>query len=89
MKNILSIVPAIAMTLALVAYSGNKTKKATQEDKKPNVLLIAVDDLNDWIGVLGGHPQVKTPNIDALAREGIVFEQAFSCCPVKENLVAL
>ena len=28
----------------------------------PNVLFIAIDDQNDWIGCLGGHPQVKTPN---------------------------
>ena len=30
---------------------------------KPNVLMIAVDDLNDWVGCLGGHPQAKTPNL--------------------------
>jgi hypothetical protein len=30
---------------------------------KPNVLFLAIDDLNDWIGCLGGHPQVKTPNL--------------------------
>ena len=34
--------------------------------KRPNVLFIAIDDLNDWIGCLGGHPQVRTPNIDRL-----------------------
>ncbi|MFP6906905.1 MAG: choline-sulfatase, partial [Verrucomicrobiota bacterium] len=37
-----------------------------RDSKKPNVLLIAVDDLNDWVGCLGGHPQTKTPNIDRL-----------------------
>ena len=36
-------------------------------DSRPNVLFIAVDDLNDWVGHLGGHPQSKTPNIDQLA----------------------
>jgi choline-sulfatase len=35
--------------------------------KSPNVLFIAIDDLNDWVGVMESHPQVKTPNIDALA----------------------
>jgi len=34
--------------------------------ERPNVLLISIDDLNDWVGCLGGHPQAKTPNLDAL-----------------------
>ena len=37
---------------------------------KPNVLLISIDDLNDWVGCMGGHPQAKTPNIDRLAKMG-------------------
>jgi hypothetical protein len=32
-------------------------------EDRPNVLFIAVDDLNDWVGHLGGHPNAKTPNI--------------------------
>jgi arylsulfatase A-like enzyme len=44
--------------------------------EKPNVLLIAVDDLNDWIGCLGGHPQTVTPNIDRLAARGMLFTNA-------------
>ena len=40
---------------------------------KPNVLFIGIDDLNDWLGCLGGHPQVKTPNIDRLAERGVLF----------------
>ena len=45
-------------------------------DKPPNVLFLAVDDLNNWVGCLGGHPQAKTPNIDALAKKGVLCEQA-------------
>ena len=45
---------------------------------RPNVLFIAVDDLNDWVGCLGGHPQAKTPNIDRLADEGIRFTDFYS-----------
>ncbi len=52
---------------------------------RPNVLFIAVDDLNDWVGFLAGHPQVKTPNMDRLARKGVVFANAHCaaplCCP--------
>src|SRR3954451_16311255 len=48
----------------------------------PNVLLIAIDDQNDWIGCLGGHPQVKTPNIDALATRGTLFTNAHCQAPL-------
>jgi len=52
---------------------------------QPNVLFIAVDDLNDWIGCLGGHPQTKTPNFDRLAKSGVLFTNAYcaaaSCNP--------
>ena len=54
----------------------------TQAAAKPNILFIAVDDLNDWAGCLGGHPQAKTPNIDALAKRGILFEQAYCAAPL-------
>ena len=33
-------------------------------NEKPNVLFIAIDDLNDWVGFMGGHPQAKTPHMD-------------------------
>ena len=49
---------------------------------KPNVLFIAVDDLNDWVGYLGGHPQAITPNIDRLASKGVAFEHAYCPAPV-------
>jgi hypothetical protein len=46
-------------------------------DDAPNVLFIAVDDLRDWVGHLGGHPQAKTPNIDRLANNRIWFLTPF------------
>jgi arylsulfatase A-like enzyme len=49
---------------------------------KPNVLFIAVDDMNDWVGVMGGHPQAKTPNIDKLARRGMLFTHAYCAAPL-------
>ena len=55
---------------------------ADDKPKKPNVLFIAVDDLNDWVGCLGGHPQAKTPNIDALAGRGVNFAKAYCASPV-------
>lgn len=50
--------------------------------KSPNILLIAIDDLNDWIGCMGGHPQAKTPNIDRLAARGVLFNNAHCQSPV-------
>ena len=49
---------------------------------RPNVLFIAVDDLNDWVGVLGGHPQTVTPNIDRLAGRGVNFRRAYCQAPM-------
>ena len=49
--------------------------------EKPNVLFIAIDDLNDWIGKLGGHPQTLTPNIDRLADRGVLFANAHCAAP--------
>ena len=43
--------------------------------EKPNVIFIAVDDLNDWLGCLGGHPQAKTPNLDRLAARRAVQQR--------------
>jgi arylsulfatase A-like enzyme len=49
---------------------------------KPNVLFIAVDDLNHWVGHLGRNPQTRTPNIDRLAKMGVTFTRANCSAPV-------
>ena len=56
-----------------------------------NVLFIAVDDLNDWIGCFGGNPQVKTPNIDRLAGNNAMIMMNAQCpsslsCPSRSAL---
>src|SRR5579871_3648583 len=52
------------------------------EPARPNILMIAIDDLNDWIGCLGGHPQAKTPNLDAIAARGTLFANAHCQAPL-------
>lgn len=52
------------------------------DDSKPNVLMIVMDDLNDWVGCLKGNPQVQTPNIDRLASRGTLFTNAHAPAPV-------
>ena len=49
---------------------------------KPNVLFISVDDMNDWVGCLGGYNGVLTPNIDALAKRGVLFANAHCASPL-------
>jgi choline-sulfatase len=49
--------------------------------RSPNVLLLLVDDMNDWVGGLGRRPDVKTPNIDALAARGTLFTNAYTASP--------
>lgn len=49
---------------------------------RPNVLFIAIDDLNAWVTHLGAHPQAKTPHIDALAKRGVTFRQAHCAAPI-------
>jgi len=56
-------------------------QKATTASPKPNVLFIAIDDLNDWTGCLGGHPDAKTPHIDRLASRGVLFTHAYCSAP--------
>lgn len=52
-------------------------------ERRPNVLFIAIDDLNDWVGVFGGHPQAKTSHLDQFAVDGaIVFQNAYCPGPV-------
>lgn len=62
-----------------------------QAEQKPNVLFIAIDDLNDWVGCLGGHPQAHTPHIDRLATRGILFTNAHTsapgCSPSRNSLL--
>ena len=52
------------------------------EPEHPNVLMISVDDLNDWTGYLAGHPDVKTPHLDRLAARSRVFTNAHCAVPV-------
>jgi arylsulfatase A-like enzyme len=68
--------------IILLMFSQNIFAQNTPVCEKPNVLFIAIDDLNDWTGYLGGHPQAKTPNIDRLASKGVAFTHAYCSAPL-------
>jgi arylsulfatase A-like enzyme len=76
----------LALGLALAATPLLAAAIPAQDPPRPpNVLFLVLDDLNDWVGCLGGHPQARTPNIDRLAAQGVLFTNAYcaaaSCNP--------
>lgn len=47
-----------------------------------NIMFIFIDDLNDWVRYLDGHPLVKTPHLDRLAARGVAFTNAHTAAPL-------
>jgi len=74
MNRLRLLFPAILCSLIVPLAPGASAAQ-------PNVLFIALDDLNDWVGCLGGHPQTRTPNIDRLAAGGELFRNAYTAAP--------
>ena len=74
MKHVLSLISLL--------FAGTTATAAESPRSKPNVLMICVDDLNDWVGFLGGHPQAITPHMDSLAKRGRIFANAHCSVPV-------
>lgn len=78
--------------MPLPAATKTKASPASSAPRgAPNVLFIIADDLNDWVGWLGGHPQTRTPNMDRLARAGMRFTNAHCshalCNPSRTSLM--
>ncbi len=66
----------------IVAFLGATPLTFAGDHTPPNVLFIPVDDLNDWVGFLKTHPQVRTPNLDRLAERSMVFTNAHCASPI-------
>jgi arylsulfatase A-like enzyme len=73
-----------AAAAALLMLLTAAISSAADLPDKPNVLFIAVDDLNHWVTHLGRNPQAKTPNIDRLASQGVTFTNAHTAVPACE-----
>ncbi len=67
-----------AIALALLSTAAN----AAEADRGPNILFVMVDEMR-WNAMgCAGHPLVKTPHLDRLAREGTRFANAYTCAPI-------
>ena len=77
-RRFLSGLGSTTASLAL----GLRAPRARGRSRPPNVLFIIIDDLNDWVGVLRGNSQAKTPNINRLARSGLLFTNAHCAAPL-------
>lgn len=67
--------------LCLLIVSTTVAVPGRAAEKESNVLFIAVDDMNDWISRLNGHPQGNTPNIDKLTEMGVLFTKCYCAAP--------
>jgi len=77
-----SLGSVIVLAQALAWAPATCQESPAADAEKPNVLFIAVDDLNDWTGYLGGSPTpVDTPNLDKLAKRGVFFTRAYCSAP--------
>ena len=74
---------AVSLLFAIGATSEviGAEKPLRQAQDRPNVLFIAIDDLNDWTDLLNGNPQAKTPNMAKLASQGMHFTNAHCAAP--------
>ncbi len=59
----------------------DQVSAAERRQQRPNVLFIAVDDLNHWVGHLSRNPQTITPHLDRLAAKGVSFANAYCAAP--------
>lgn len=69
-----------------------KKKKAAKKDGRPNIVFLMADDWSHPHAGILGDPVVKTPNFDRVAREGVLFPNAFvstpSCTPSRLSILA-
>lgn len=63
--------------LALTARAADNAPRA----RPPDVLFLAIDDLNDWITLLDPSAPIATPNLERLARRGVSFTRAYAASP--------
>jgi iduronate 2-sulfatase len=82
MKIIVFLTSILILFTSSCKSKGSKEQINSSPDTKPNVLFIAVDDLNTWLGCLNNYSNTKTPNLDRLASQGVLFSNAHCQAPL-------
>jgi len=78
----LNIKKFIITTTLITIIASSTIHAKTSQTPTPNILFIAIDDLNDYVNCLHGSIQAKTPNIDRLASQGVLFTNAHCQAPI-------
>lgn len=72
-----------SLFIGVIGFLACVSLEAKESIDPPNVLFISIDDLNDWVGAMEEHhPQTQTPNIDRLAEQGVLFNNAHTQAPI-------
>ena len=77
--------------LILISLFLSLTGTAVEKEGRPNILMLCIDDLNDWVGYLGGHPQTITPHMDSLVDSGVTFSRMYAfryCSPTRSSFLS-
>jgi arylsulfatase A-like enzyme len=90
MKKIISIIGSLLLAVVCLAV-GASSAIGNQQSAMPNILFICIDDLRPQLGCYG-NKQMKTPNIDRLAGQGVLFERAYCqfaiCGPSRASVLS-
>lgn len=81
MKNITALLVPFGLLAACTTSTNVDNHQQEESPEHPDVLFLAMDDLRDWTGYLTNFSDVKTPNLDRLAAESMIFSHAYCAAP--------
>ena len=82
----------LSAILLSILFTFATSLRAAESDARPNVVLIVTDNHGAWALGCYGNPDIKTPNLDRMAAEGVRFTRAFAnnpvCSPTRATLLS-